>query len=277
MSLCTVSLFRTIGVLTIVGVSVAAVASGCGGPETEQATPSPLNTEQGFCDALAAAICNAEVVEACYLADAESLDENTEECVDLASKSAVCNPSNHSYNKDAADACLQAVTTLYADARLEQSELDEAREACLDTFPGSGSLNADCVVHEDCNGADGLRCVGKPGQDATCQAPVEIEPAGDCSAADAVCPDDLYCDSPGEHCVAKQGAGDSCDDTALCDASAQCAGGLCVSKLANGEVCSADGECSGGFCVKKTGENTGQCGSFIPLTFDSAACEPLTP
>ena len=89
-----------------------------------------------------------------------------------------------------------------------------------------------------------------------------------------MCPAELYCDA-GEHCVARQDAADPCSETMLCVETARCVSDVCLDKAGNGEACVSEDECLGGFCIKKAGESAGQCGSFIPLTFDSAACATL--
>ncbi len=265
---------KTIAILSSALLTSAVLGSGCTGREEEQKPPvSLLDSEQGFCQKLGEVICNPDVVEACYLSDDASLDADTQKCIDAAASNA-CNPSGHDYNKAAANPCLTAIQKMYQDAKLERVELEEAREACLATFPGSGGEGSACSVDEDCDGAEGLRCVSKPGAAGSCRVPVEVEPAADCSSPASVCPSELYCDA-GEHCVARQDPGDACSDTMLCVDTARCVSDVCLGKADNGETCSSEDECLGGFCIKKAGEASGQCGAFIPLTFDSAACATL--
>lgn len=268
------SLTKTIGITLSALLTTAVIGSGCTSREEEQnPAASVLNTESGFCKRMGELICNKNVVEACYLSDDDSLEADTESCVAAAAQNA-CNPNNQTYDKTAANPCLTAVKALYDDAKLETVELEEARVACLAALHGDGGSGASCMFDEDCDGSEDLRCVTKPGQEGSCRVPEEVEPAADCSSAAAVCPDDLFCDE-GEHCVARQEPPDSCSPTSLCIETAQCLSDVCVDKAANGETCQSESECLGGFCIKQTGAAQGQCGAFIPVTFDSAACATL--
>ena len=306
---------RLAGVLGLVAMATTVVgltAAGCGGAETDPVDPpaDPLATEAGFCEALAEAVCLPEVVKACYLSDDASLEADTASCVEIASQPSFCNPAGHPYNREGAEDCIAKTEALYDDAELNQAELDNQREACLAVFSAGGAVGASCVVDADCDGAKGLRCVtkfvttggggaggaggaggggvggsgvgggGAGGPDVTvegtCQIPMQVGPGLDCAAADAVCEDGFYCNES-NNCVAEEGIGDACSAGEPCVSEAKCEAGLCVEKASNGESCTSANDCSGGFCLTKAGDTSGQCGSFIPITFDGQICALLTP
>ncbi|MCA9622163.1 MAG: hypothetical protein KC731_24235 [Myxococcales bacterium] len=252
------------------------VPIGCGGVDESEPQPDPNETEQGFCAALAEVICSQAVVEACYLSDSSTLAADTESCVERASRASVCNPAGLPYDKSGAQSCLAATKAMYGDAKLGTEELEAQRRACLKAFSRGGDAGTACVVDEDCDGAGGLRCVKKVTGEASCQIPKEVGGGADCSAADAVCGEGFYC-SESANCVAREAVNEACSDLMLCVEDAICTADVCLAKKANSTLCAEDSECLGGFCIKKTGENTGQCGGFIPVDFDSAVCGLLTP
>ena len=296
---------RLAGVLGLVAMATTVVgltAAGCGGAETEgvDPPPDPLASESGFCKALAESVCLPEVVKACYLSDDASLETDTASCVEIASQNSFCNPAGHPYDPAGAEDCIAKTEALYDDAELNQAELDNQREACLAVFSAGGAVGASCGIDADCDGAEGLRCVtkivstgggggggagggggggaGGPSVtiEGTCQIPSQVGPGLDCGAADAVCEDGFYCNES-ENCVAEETVGEACSQALPCVAEAKCEANVCVEKLGNGQTCTTANDCLGGFCLTKTGDMTGQCGSFIPLTFDGQICALLTP
>lgn len=270
---------RLVGVFGIVAVTgaVMGLAMGCdGGTETEPAAPNPLESEAGFCEKFAEAVCLDGVVKACYLSDDANLEEDKAKCIELASQRSFCNPLDYPYDPDGAQACIDATAALYDQAELTAQEIVNQRLACLAVFSAGGAVGSPCAQDHECDGAAGLRCVTKVSAEGTCQVPAEVEPGFDCSSPDSVCAEGFYCNES-ENCVAKEDIGSTCTATQPCVDDAICTSDVCLEKAANGEICSAASECLGGFCLKKGDAATGQCGAFIPLTFDGQACVPLTP
>ena len=83
-----------------------ALAGGCTvTQETTQVTPDPYPDVATFCAKLATAICNANVVTACYGSDAASLPTDTQSCIDAYSQLAVCNPITRTRPRTASRSC----------------------------------------------------------------------------------------------------------------------------------------------------------------------------
>jgi hypothetical protein len=250
--------------------------TGCGGTETEPAAANPFASESGFCQQLAEAICVEDVVKACYLSDSANLEDDADVCAELAGAPGICNPQGYAYNADGAAECVEKTRQMYEDAQLTAAELKAQGIACAKVFSAGGAVGASCSFDHQCDGSASLRCVTKLDGTGTCQVPALAAAGADCSAPDAVCGTGLYCNET-DNCVAREEESGDCSETQLCIETAVCTNNVCLGKSENAAICANASECLGGFCLKKTGENTGQCGSFIPLTFDGAACVPLTP
>jgi hypothetical protein len=274
------SFFRT---LTLSVVSLGVVGVGCGSDDPAQLPPDIYATEQQFCEELGKAICNANVVSACYGSDESSLTEDTAKCVENAANKA-CNPGNHRYNRPGAETCINQLALEYQDGKISHTELEATHEACLAAFSDGGAVGSDCTIDDDCDGVAGLRCVAKPGQDGTCQKPVVGD---DCDADDAVCADGEYCAelvSGGYTCDSYLGLGATCSETALCDPEeALCVTDVmmmstCEAKTDNGQACTEATQCKGGFCVRPIGAMDGTCAATLTLSpTDDVSCTALLP
>lgn len=254
----------------------------CGGnEETPPVQASPLDTEEGFCALFANAICTNAVAQACYGSDAASLPADLTACREAANRPEVCNPNGYAYNKAGAQACLTAAQAIYADGKLTLAEVDQANSTCALVFNGGGDEGVSCVSDADCAVASGLRCVVK-GTDGTCQIPEEVGPGRSCAEPAQRCADDMgdqfFC-SPDGACNERALAGDTCDPiTKPCYDTANCANGVCVEKLANGDTCSNGAECLGGFCSKAANAATGTCSATLSLAPTTGnTCAPFLP
>ena len=258
-----------------------ALAGGCTvTQETTQVTPDPYPDVATFCAKLATAICNANVVTACYGSDAASLPTDTQSCIDAYSQLAVCNPGGLPYHKDQAANCLAQLQATYTDAKVEAAELKNVMDACVQVFFTGLGTGATCTADSDCNTLGQLRCVIKAGDpNGTCEIPTEVSGGLDCSAPNAQCIDGFYCD--GSNCLGMPGEGHACSTTIPCQDTCTCSaptGGVCTLKLANGaDGCAADGDCQSGFCTKATGAQTGRCTQTSTLSSTSDNCAPFLP
>ncbi|MBI4702627.1 MAG: hypothetical protein HY744_16015 [Deltaproteobacteria bacterium] len=253
-----------------------ALAPGCTVTETTAAPGPPYPTEDSFCQAVAGAVCNANVVTACYGSAAEDLAADQQKCIQ-AGKSSVCNPGNLNYHPEQAETCLAAYTSAYADAKISQSELDVIAASCLATFYEGNAAGDECKQDSDCNGAAGQRCI-KKGTKGSCQVPKPVEAGKNCDAIDAVCPEGLYCGKTqtGSACVDKAPVGfEGCSDEVPCVDEARCdpEDKKCVAKADNNADCTADGECKGGLCSMPTGADKGKCTATITLAQTDSRCD----
>jgi hypothetical protein len=168
------------------------------------------------------------------------------------------------YHAGGAQTCLDAYSAAYSDAAITLDEKNAIATACLGAFSRTGGKHTACGENADCDGSQGLRCILK-GDVGTCQIPQDVMPGMDCSNTNAVCGNDLYCDS-NQHCVAKQSVGKACSNTLPCESKSICGPAMsCVAKKANAETCENDSECLGGFCIKAPGQKMGSCGAKLTL------------
>ena len=242
-----------------------------------QEPPPPYPTVADFCAKLAEVVCNDEVVEVCYGSDDASLEQDKQSCVAAFMTTPRCNP-NIPYHHEGAEACIAAWQEVYADASVSAEQLEEAEEACLETFYDElGILNMDCVYDHECDVMAGLTCVVKPGAaSGTCQELDEVAGGYPCDDIDQLCITGFYCDPESNACLARKGVGQSCDTEILCQESALCSApvdGTCEAKLANNEDCTADEQCTGGLCNKASGSAEGVCAATIPLYQNGAVCD----
>ena len=268
-----------LGTLTLLAAPIAALSLGCDSAEEGAPVQSPYANEDGFCDALAKAICNDAVVQACYgSADSASLKVDKGTCITQASRSATCNPGNMAYDKSGAESCVEKAKQIYSDGQLTRPELEAYAEACAVVFNRGGGVGSSCNFDNDCDAGEGLACVAKPGEAGSCQAPLDTAPGAKCDGAGAVCGDAHYCNvEAGSFCVERPNVNEPCSDQIPCKEDAHCVAGTCLEKDANGSPCTLDDECMGGFCVMASGEATGDCAGVIQLYLTSAACDPLKP
>lgn len=261
--------------------AVVSLSVACGSDEPAAPQPDPLATEADYCDALAVALCNAQVVGGCYLSDAASLEADTKKCVAALSASGTCNPDGLPYERDGAEACIALLAATFADAIISKGELSESQAeaaavACAGVFSAGGAQGSACAEDVDCDFDGGLRCVERPGAKGTCQVPEGVGPAESCAAENQHCDEGFYCGQD-DACVKEKEVGQDCSEFKPCIEDARCEQGACIAKKANGEDCGAADECTGGFCVAASGATKGVCGAQLvlaPTTGDS--CDPFT-
>jgi hypothetical protein len=262
------------------GAALGALGIGCSSTPEDPAV-DPLAKEEGFCSALAQAVCNANLVKECYGSDDSSLESDTASCVENAMMSMgaqdFCNPTSAIYRAVNAQACIDAYANAYSDAALGASELEDIAAACHPTLSGNGAKGATCDTDQDCNGSQDFFCVVKAGK-GTCQVPVEVDAGRNCEAAADVCSDaDFYCDA--SNCVEKVGVGSTCaadipcKDDAFCDEMTL----KCVARFANGTTCTLDQDCEGLVCDRATGAIEGKCKATRPIATTNGQCDPFLP
>ena len=276
--------FSTVGGFLLVAGLVAACVS------TEETNAGPqfkYPSEASFCEALAKAECNTDVVKACY---SVSDDTNKGACVAARSSLSACrtsvtgvdNANVVGYNPAAAESCIAKHTSIYADAELTVAELDAAKEACIKVYSGAGSAGSTCEFDSDCNTAKNLRCVTRPGASGTCAEPRVVAAGADCSDPAAQCADDQFCGEAvsGQICQNKLPEGSmKCSETVPCGDAAKCAidmmtmVGTCEAKLADGADCTADDDCAGSFCEKDKDTDAGVCASVYTITRFTHSCD----
>lgn len=248
---------------------------GCSSSDPEP-PPDPLATEAGFCTELAKVICNDNVVTSCYGSVASSVEADKEVCLEQAEAN-FCNSNNLVYRAGEAQTCIDAYASAYSDAALEVDELKAIDEACHKNLSGSGAEGDECAADAECNGAEELRCVAKPGAQGTCQVPEEVSPGLDCAAAAQTCEEGFYCSTEAEACIARQSAGEDCSETQPCDAESLCVDAVCEAKVSNGSECTQNEECAGGFCDITQGNLDGRCKAALPVVDSNGQCENLLP
>lgn len=264
---------RLLAAVALLGALLPAGACDSTPPVNEE---NLLKDQAGFCRGLARSVCNPSVVQACYNSDDKSLAGDTDKCVAAVSQLTRCNPEALPYHPSGGQACIDAYSAAYGDAALTLDEKNNVATVCLAALSHKRGTGTSCVKNVDCDGSLGLRCILK-GDAGSCGTPVVIMPGVDCSAPNAVCGEDLYCDA-GKHCVKKQAASKSCANNLPCDSQSICDKTMtCASKKGNGQSCELDGECSGGFCVKASGQMMGTCGSKLPLSALSDSCALFKP
>jgi hypothetical protein len=268
---------KALATLSMGGIVVGAMAMGCSSSD-DPPPADPLATESGFCVELAKVICQDAVVESCYGSAASTLEDDKKTCLENA-ETKFCNAANLVYRPAGAQECIDSYKAAYDEAELNQAELDNLAKACHKTLSGSAVKGESCEVDSDCNGADGLYCVIKPGAEGTCQVPEEIDPGLDCGSANQVCVDGFFCSSDADACIAERDVGDECSEAQPCNAEALCddATTMCVAKKANGNECTRNEECSGGFCDINAGDIDGRCRATLPVTVANGQCDDLLP
>lgn len=263
-----------------VGLSTAAMgalAIGCSSTPDEVPV-DPLAKEEGFCSELAKVVCNANVVDECYGSVDSTRADDTKSCVDNATRD-FCNSQNAVYRAVNAQKCIDAYKAGYADAALELTELDAIDEACHPTLSGNGDAGEACEIDQDCNGAEELRCVAKPGSAGTCEVPEEIGPGLACDGAAQTCASGFYCSAEAGACIVERAVGQSCSETQPCDAESRCEATtmMCEAKDANGTTCTAADSCTGGFCDIADGSIDGTCKAAQPINTTNGTCAAFLP
>jgi hypothetical protein len=261
-------------------VPVAALAAGCTVEKDPPPPSGPVYTypsEAAFCDAIAAAECTNEVVNACFGSDAATLEADRKSCIAARKDPTRCNPSSFQYHPEHADPCVDSRKAIYADAELTKAEIESDYEVCLKVFSRGGAVDSNCSVDIDCDTAVDLRCVIK-GTDpvGTCVEPVEAMGGQKCTAADVVCADGFYCDNT--NCLERPAEGETCSALILCKDGLKCdtTTTKCVTKLGNGETCNADDDCQG-YCNLNSDGISGTCAAKVILAISSQTCDAFQP
>lgn len=271
------SLCKTLLLGTAAAFAVGLPAIACKNIETTPPTGPAYPSESSFCQAVAEAVCNENVVEACYGSSQASLADDTQSCREQYARQPNCNPAGFDYHSAGAEACIAAMKDAYADSKLTAADLTAVADACLPVFSKGGPVGSLCDIDSDCDGALGLRCVIKPGQIGSCQDPETIGPGLSCVGEAQRCEEGFYCGSDAA-CIQRPGPGQGCDDAKPCVEDALCIDMMCTAKTPNGGACQQDGECLEGFCIKATGSPDGTCAAQLalsPTTQDS--CTPFLP
>jgi len=242
----------------------AATAASCSSDDGAPDTPDE------FCERVAEAACNTEVVQACQAADVSAC---------RASQVAFCLgqlPAS-GFSGETAEACLEAVEAAYADADLDGVELGTVArfEAPCDRLVRGPSAEGEaCSVRRDCDAPAGFECVLQGGQaTGTCQRPVATGPGEDCSAIGAVCSEGFYCD--GSHCIAGESVGETCLTHEQCGVSGYC--GLlseCEPRLPVRSPCGFDEQCASGLCYQLSATEQ-VCTDRVRLSLSEPLCDDL--
>jgi hypothetical protein len=244
------------------------VWSGCSGSQPGPgAEEDRYRTESAFCAEWAKAACNEDVVAACNGSRSGCLETQESACRVLV-------PIG--YASDEAQVCLDAVEDAYADARLDADELEIVLKLggdCSTLVDGGRSEGESCTNSFECNGVDGFECVVKAGDaEGTCQEPIVVGGGRDCTADEAICEDDFYCD--GENCIERSREDDACTSDETCEVGLRCDSveGVCLAKVANAMSCASNDECASGICIGTTNK---VCASTVVLTVESSLCDAL--
>jgi hypothetical protein len=268
-------------VATLVVGGVGWWAGACVSEETtpvvEQTWPFP--DETSFCAKLGEVVCNDEVVTDCYGSSEASLPDDKAACAEAYGALSQCNPNGFTYHPETAQACIDAMTLIWTDARVDETELEDATEACIEVFYEPGAVGDACTLDGECETPEGLRCVIKDGDtEGTCRVPDRISGGYSCDAPDAICAEAFYCDAT-FHCTERPGINDACSPTMPCSTSTLCnpTTELCDAKRDNGVGCTAAEQCLNGFCNKPRNSDDGVCGATMTLDGTSANCAPFLP
>lgn len=242
----------------------AATAPSCSSDDGAPDTPDE------FCDRFAEAACNTEVVQACQAADASACRESQVAfCLDELSAVR--------FSGDAAESCLEAVESAYADADLDAAELGVVirfESPCDRVLRGPGVEGSVCTDRRDCDASAGFECVLPGGQaEGTCQRPVLTGPGEDCSTIGSVCTEGFYCD--GSHCIAGESLGETCLTHAQCGARGYCgAVSECEARLPVRSPCGFDEQCASGLCYQLSATER-VCTDRVRLSLSEPLCNDL--
>jgi hypothetical protein len=252
-------------------VTAALLSGACSSTKKRQST-TPKQTEATFCTDWAKAACNSKVVTACAAADADS-------CVEKQSAFCLNNLPPH-YDATNAPGCIAAVKAAYADGQLTSEELTVVRNfgaPCDELNKGPSGEGETCSNDDDCNTLEHLRCIVKPDQSVgTCQVPVEVGGGFSCTQANETCVEGFYCD--GSNCLARKGAGATCNELAPCLEDFSCLGdpgaATCQEKGNASAACTENVECKSDICAKNAA-GSGKCVDQVVLAPTELICSDL--
>jgi hypothetical protein len=234
-----------------------------------------------FCMGWAQAECADAVLTAC-LSSSKDLCITQRQSACMTRVVTPAQEANLSYDSSRAEACVSAVSSAYADAKLTSDEENTMREACEPVFSGFGSKGSACNANSDCKQSEGLRCVVhlSSSNDAgpitgTCQQPVAASPGASCSAPEAQCAEGFHCGTSA-HCDQDAELGQNCSLQNPCAEGLECSSSdsgepTCLQKAGIGDACNFDLDCASGYCV----ENVHLCAEAYQLSQNEPFCRPL--
>ena len=230
-----------------------------------------------FCKGWAQAQCSDTVVSTCMASD---------KSVCIANRQSVCaadlvTPALNAqltYDSSHAEACVNAVTSAYSDAKVTSDEEKSMTQACELVFSGTETQGGDCVHDADCKQSAALKCVVHYASltsdagtvEGTCQAPKPVQAGASCIDPDQQCVDGYHC-GISSHCDQDEPKGADCSSQDPCAAGYKCSSGKCVEKLTQGSTCTTDSECSSGYCV----EAANLCATMYQLAQGEPFCKPM--
>jgi hypothetical protein len=219
-----------------------------------------------YCHARGQAECSSEVIKACAAPDAtRCIGKRQAACIDSA-------PSGATYNPSGAEACVNAVSASFSDAKLSAQENKSNVDLCARLFDGPGTANATCKKDIDCKVSTGLRCVLRGGSDTgSCQIPETVMGGGVCSQPSQSCVPGFHCGAT-EHCDINSAVGEPCTEILPCVETARCSAGKCEKKFDDGSPCASDAECVNALCARGTGSTQGICVSQMTLAPNEPFC-----
>ncbi len=245
--------------------------AGCSS-SSKRKTTDPYAGGDGFCTQWAKAACNSTVVSNCAAADAAA-------CIAKQTSYCLGRLPPH-YDSTNAKACVEAVKKAFSDAKLTKDEIEVVRNfgaPCDKLNKGPGVESDTCFDSNDCNSLEDFSCITKPGAGGgTCQVAVVVAGGQSCAAANQTCDVGLYCSttSTGANCLARQGAGATCDPNLPCLEDFQCLGATgsmtCAEKGNDTDSCSSDDQCKSGICA----QNAAGGGTCVPQVV-LAPTEPM--
>lgn len=264
------------GAFSLLGV-VFIGAPGCGSSDEKAEAEQPADKypdTAAFCNGVAQAQCQQALIDAC-------LAPSTDACISKVSSACFSKKSdltrdaimsNYPTGKANAEACLAAVTAVYADAKVTADEHKQLKQSCDKVFRNDKAKGASCSSDNDC--ADGLGCY-QHASDATkhtCET-ITIAAKGDeCSTIGTVCAEGTFCYN-GEFCVSRAAKDAACDEKKPCLESLSCVEGKCADKDPQGTACTSDNDCTSGYCAR-IGEKT-VCANTLTFGSGSELCQNI--
>ncbi len=254
-------------------VLLASLAA-CSSEKTSPEPPNPLATSDGFCHQFGVSACSDAAVTAC--SGVATATESLRSACQLKQE-LFCNQTLPTgYAPTHAQACIDAVTTAYADGKLTSSEARTVRDfaaPCDRLIKGPIADGGSCTQDIQCDTVSGSICIPK-GTSGMCGLPTEVGAGTSCAGANAVCGKGFYCDS-GMHCVARQTEGQTCSASGECTEGLVCTSGMCATKT-DPSMCMHDTDCvDTTVCLLATGASTGSCVEQIVLSPTTLACQDL--
>lgn len=234
-------------------------AQGCGDDKPEvKEVEDPYPDFGAFCSGVARAQCTKAIQDACSLdstSDSECTSEVSKACSNRDSDVTRDIKSTGNYRKDKAQACIDAVSGVYAKATISKDDHAAIRAACDVVFRGKSVAGFECEGDLDCE--EGLVCYRSDLSAAkgTCATPNAKAKGDDCSGNGDVCGAGLYCTPNDKICGARPDTGKACTATKPCVETLSCQNpddtgtGTCGDKKSSQAECQSDAECQSNFCA----------------------------